>query len=86
MQIPKPCFLLYFLPFHWIFLLNHVPFRHLLYESATFSFSFRANPKEINLAGEQNLSYFDQSVAYGCTSMLYYSILIGLKIKIIIDK
>ena len=49
-QIPKPCFLLYFLPFHWIFLLNRVPFRHLLYESATFS--FRGNPKEIYLVSK----------------------------------
>jgi hypothetical protein len=49
-QIPKPCFLLYFLPFHWVFLLNHVHFRHLLYESATFS--FRGNPKEIYLVSK----------------------------------
>ena len=49
-QIPKPCFLLYFLPFHWIFLLNRVPFRHLLYESATFS--LRGNPKEIYLVSK----------------------------------
>ena len=46
-QIPKPCFLHYFLLFNWIVLLNRVPFRHLLYESATFS--FRGNPKEIYL-------------------------------------
>ncbi len=44
------CFLLYFLPFHWIFLSNRVPFRHLLYESATFS--FRGNPKEIYLVSK----------------------------------
>ncbi len=50
MQIPKPCFLLYFLPFHWIFLLNRVPFCHLLYESATFS--FHDNPKEIYLVSK----------------------------------
>ncbi len=52
-QIPKPGFLLYFLPFHWIFLLNRVPFRHLLYESATFS--FHGNPKEIYLASKISL-------------------------------
>ena len=49
-QIPKPCFLLYFLPFHSIFLLNSVPFRHLLNEYATFS--FRGNPKEIYLVSK----------------------------------
>ena len=49
-QIPKPCFLLYFLPFHQFFLLNSVPFRHLLNEYATFS--FRGNPKEIYLVSK----------------------------------
>ncbi len=53
-QIPKPCFLLYFKPFNWIFLLSRVPFRHLLYESATFS--FRGKPKEIYLVSEIFLS------------------------------
>ena len=46
-QIPKPCFLLYFLPFHLFFILNSVPFRHLLNESATFP--IRGKPKEIYL-------------------------------------
>jgi hypothetical protein len=49
-QIPKPCFLLYFLPFRSFFLLNSVPFCHLLYEYATFS--FRGNPKEIYLVSK----------------------------------
>ena len=49
-QIPKPCFLLYFLPFHWVFLLNRVHFCHLFYESATFS--IRGNPKEIYLVSK----------------------------------
>ena len=49
-QIPKPCFLLYFLPFHYFFVLNSVPFRHLLNEYATFS--FRGNPKEIYLVSK----------------------------------
>ena len=66
-QIPKPCFLLYFLPFHSIFLLNSVPFRHLLNESATFP--IRGNPKEIYLVGKIFLILTKVLHTYCCTAI-----------------